>query len=71
VVLEREGHLSEARFDVRGDAIQVAVAHVRDHVDEALHALVPDDAGGRPHAHLRHVPEAHVTAARRVDDEIG
>ena len=70
VVLDRERHLRELLLDVRGDSLDAATLDPGLDVDVPRNGFPVDDGRGRHDAHVGHLVEAHVSAARCVDQHV-
>ena len=60
----------EAIFDVGGHGVEAAAADVGFDVDVALGGVAPDDGRRGLDAHVGHLFQSYVTAARRVDQQV-
>src|ERR671920_46072 len=70
MVFEREFGVREAIFDVGGHGAEAAAADVGFDVDVALGGVTFDDGWRGLDAHVCHLVQAYVTAARRVDQHV-
>ncbi len=70
VVPERELDPLEALFDVTHHGAEIAPARVEAHVDATRVVFAHYQVRSRQDAHVGHIPQAHLAATGRVDEQL-